>query len=462
MKKILVIDDDEDLLLILKDFLCSNGHEVSTAANGRLGLKELEGTMDLVLCDIKLPDFNGLEILSKIKKLQPHIPVIMITGYSDVSTAVAALRRGATDYVTKPLFPDEILLQIKEITSKSSGLVQEMSQASGSNEITKGKVKPPNLNSASTYIEGKSDIMNALNKNIALVAPTDMGVVVSGETGSGKEFVAKRLHQLSRRAKKPFISLDCGALPTELAASELFGHKKGAYTGAISDKIGHFELADGGTLFLDEVANLNYENQIKLLRVLQERKVKRMGDTVEKPVDFRLIVATNENLSNRVNTGEFREDLFYRLNEFSVHLPPIRKRGDDVLIFAKHFLTFANAQLSKDIKGFSDEVSECFLGYKWPGNLREIRNVVKRATLLCEGDTITKREIPVELMINDNEASVESFENMDLKAVAKRAERAAIIQALKKHQFNKTAVSKALKVDRKTLYNKINAYGIKL
>jgi len=462
MKKILVIDDDHDLLQILEDFLSSNGYEVVTATNGRLGLKELEGSTDLVLCDIKLPDFNGLEILTKIKKLQPHIPVIMITGYSDVSTAVEALRRGATDYVTKPLYPDEILLQIKELTNKSATIDKANSRDTRNSPKSTSKAQVSKRSADKRYIEGQSTVMNTLNKNIALVAPTDMGVLILGETGSGKEFVAQRLHNLSTRKNKPFVSLDCGALPPELAASELFGHKKGAFTGAVSDKVGHFELANGGTLFLDEIGNLTYENQVKILRVLQERKVKRMGDTVEKPIDFRLIAATNENLSNKVETGEFREDLYYRLNEFSLNLPPIHKRGEDILIFATHFLNLANAQLNKNIKGFSEEVSECFRTYKWPGNLREMRNVIKRATLLCEKDTISKLEIPSELMINETISIPGTFENMDLKAVAERAERSAIIEALKKHQFNKTSVAKALNIDRKTLYNKINAYGIQL
>lgn len=459
MKKILVIDDDLDLLQIMSDFLSSNNYEVTTAQNGRLGLKALNANLDLILCDIKLPDFNGLEILTKIKKLQSHIPVIMITGYSDVATAVEALRRGAKDYVTKPLYPDEILLKIKEVTSEQQQASIQQPK-SGNNAV---KLKESTTANSDEYVAGNSTVMTTLNKNLELVAPTSMGVVVLGETGSGKEFVAKRLHQLSDRATKPFISLDCGALPPELAGSELFGHKKGSFTGALNDKVGHFELADGGTLFLDEIGNLTYENQIKLLRVLQERKVKRIGDTKEIAIDFRLIVATNENLSNKVNSGEFREDLYYRLNEFSVSLPPIRKRGQDILLFADHFLQLANDQLNKNISGYSNEVKEYFLAYHWPGNLREMRNVVKRATLLCQGTEISKKEIPVELMLNENQAkAAENYDNMDLKAVAEKAERAAIIQALKKYQFNKTTVAKALNVDRKTLYNKINAYGIEV
>jgi two-component system response regulator HydG len=460
-KKILVIDDDADLLSILQGFLKSNGFEVVTAGNGKQGLKALERDIHLVLCDIKLPDFSGLDILSKIKKIQPHVPVIMITGYSDVSTAVEALRRGARDYVTKPLYPDEILHQIKEMTAEEAKPSVRTKEEPA--EATAVQTRSTDYRAIQEeYLPGESDVMLTLEKNIELVAPTDMSVVILGDTGSGKEFVAKRLHQLSNRNKQPFVSLDCGALPPELAGSELFGHKKGAFTGAVADKVGHFELADGGTLFLDEVGNLSYDNQIKLLRVLQERKVKRLGDVKEKPVDFRLVVATNENLQSQVRDGKFREDLYYRLNEFSLVLPPIRNRGKDVLRFTDHFLKLANAQLNRAISGISDEVKSHFMEYSWPGNLRELKNVVKRAVLVSDSDVINKKHIPAELMIKTEAPIVDVEDDLDLKTVAERAERAAIIKSLKKHHFNKTLVAKALNIDRKTLYNKINAYDIEI
>lgn len=461
MKRILIIDDDQDLLQLMDGFLTNNGYEVITESNGKDGLKALEPNIDLVICDLKLPDFNGLDILSSIKKIRPNLPVVLITGYSDVKTAVEALRRGAIDYVTKPLYPDEILILLKEIGTKSRGQYsQEVERETPAKSPNRVAEKQENDIDALTYVKGNCHLIQNLNKNLELVAPTNMSVLILGETGSGKEYVAKRVHELSDRKNKPFISLDCGALPKELAASELFGHKKGSFTGALNDKIGHFELADGGTLFLDEIGNLSYENQVKLLRVLQERVVKRIGSNEEKKVDIRLVVATNENLQERIAGGEFREDLYHRLNEFALHLPPLRKRENDILDFANHFLHLSNQQLGKRVERVSNQVEERFLAYSWPGNLRELKNVMKRAVLLCQGSEISKNDIPAELILNHFVEEEASYEDLDLKTVAERAEKNAIILALKKHQFNKTKVAKALKVDRKTLYNKISSYGI--
>lgn len=463
MKRILIIDDDKDLLSLMDGFLTNNGYEVKTEANGKSGLKAIDNTIDLVICDLKLPDFNGLDILSSIKKLRPFLPVVLITGYSDVKTAVEALRRGALDYVTKPLYPDEILLLLKDIAAKHPAQVNKaeaMPKEKPSSNSGSVKAKVTEDIDSKTYVKGSCHLIQNLNKNLELVAPTNMSVLILGETGSGKEYVAKRLHELSDRSKKPFVSLDCGALPKELAASELFGHKKGSFTGALNDKIGHFEMADGGTLFLDEIGNLSYENQVKLLRVLQERVVKRIGSNEERKVDIRLVVATNENLSERISSGEFREDLYHRINEFTLHLPPLRKREKDILVFANHFLQLSNQQLGKEVKGISDVVQDRFLSYQWPGNLREMRNVLKRSVLLCQGNEIGKNDIPAELVLNHTVDSEVSYEDMDLKSITERAEKNAIILALKKYQYNKTRVAKALNVDRKTLYNKISNYGI--
>lgn len=455
MKKILIIDDDVDLLNMLSMFLKQNGYATSAAPSGRKGLKLLDESVDLILCDIKLPDHSGLDVLTKIKKVYPQIPVILITGYSEVSSAVEALRRGATDYVNKPLFPDEILLRIKEVIGRRE---QHPTEEVVKEEQSVTSHEP----AASQYIEGDSNNMKVLNKNMHLVAPTDLTVMIVGETGSGKEFVARRLHELSERKNEAFVSLDCGALPPELAGSELFGHKKGAFTGAISDKVGHFELADGGTLFLDEVGNLSYENQIKLLRVLQERVVKPIGSTEEISVDFRLIVATNDDLLHKTQNGQFREDLFYRLNEFNLLVPPLRKRGEDIMQFAQHFLKLANQQLAKQVNGFSKPIELRFLAYSWPGNLRELNNVIKRAVLLCESSLISAKQIPPDMLTDSGNTTDFDLENVDLKAVAEQAEKQAIIQCLKRYQYNKTQVAMALNIDRKTLYNKIKAYGIEI
>lgn len=468
MKKILVIDDDLDMCQLLKAFLGKNGFEVNTVSSGSSAIRTIDKTYDLVLCDVRLPDIDGLEILSKIKEMFPYTVVIMITGYSDVRTAVTALRKGAVDYVTKPLHPDEILHQIKELTEKSSTAGRAGAIATSESKPEEvGQPKKMGVTAAASihdYVIGNSDIMLTINKNIELVAPTDMSVIILGETGTGKEYVAKRIHTLSPRANKPFVALDCGALPQELAGSELFGHKKGAFTGAVQDKIGHFEMANEGTLFIDEIGNLSYENQVKLLRVLQERKVKKIGDTKEKAIDIRLVVATNENLRLKIKEGKFREDLYHRLNEFNIEMPPLRDRGEDVLLFASHFLNLANSRLNKSIKEIAEEIKKVFNQYSWPGNLRELNNVIKRSVLLSNTDVIKKASIPPELFLEDFPAleGEERTEELDLKTVAEEAEKKAIIASLKKYQFNKTKVAKALNVDRKTLYNKINAYGIEV
>jgi len=471
MKKILVIDDDHDLLQLLKKFLEKNKYDVVVASSGGDGIRKLDKTFDLVICDVRLPDIGGLEIITKVKLKHPHIFIIMITGYADVRTAVEALRIGASDYITKPLHPDELINQIDELMEKQNfpvpvsavgEAVAVTSHPSSKVERSAVHVNIPGLQ----YVLGESAIMQSVNKNIDLVAPTDMSVIIMGETGTGKEYVARRIHDLSSRSSAPFVALDCGALPHELAGSELFGHKKGAFTGAVNDTIGHFEMADGGTLFLDEIGNLSYENQVKLLRVLQERKVKKIGGTKEKDIDIRLLVATNENLKNKMKNGDFREDLYHRLNEFSIEMPALRQRGKDISIFSNHFLNLANVRLNKNVNAINEKVEEAFFKYAWPGNLRELNNVIKRAVLLCNTIELRKEHIPSEIFFG--EQSLESFENTeddkitDLKSITERAEKRAIIAALKKYQFNKTKVAEALEIDRKTLYNKINAYGIDL
>ena len=337
MKKILIIDDDREICLLLRKYLTKKGFETHEALSGKEAEKWLKKQeVDLILCDFKLPDYNGLEMLEKIKIIRPAAKVIIITGYSDVRIAVEALKKGAFEYVTKPLYPDEIMLTI------INALETEHKQAA---PVPKKPSRPEA--SKTDFISGKSLSAQKVNKHIELIAPTDMSVIILGETGTGKEYVARAIHQKSARSGAPFIAVDCGALPKDLAGSELFGHVKGAFTGALRDKKGCFELANEGTLFLDEIGNLSYENQIKLLRVLQERKVKPLGGSQERKVDVRIIVATNEDLKTAVRKGEFREDIYHRLNEFKIELSPLRERKEDIEVFALHFLKLANEQLRK-------------------------------------------------------------------------------------------------------------------
>lgn len=468
MEKILIIDDDKDICLLLEKFLTKKDYEAKSANSGEEAVKILKKhEFDCVLCDYKLPDSDGLEMLQRIKILQPHVAVIIITGYSDVKTAVETLKKGAYDYVTKPLFPDEILLTIKNAiqSSREKEKVEE-------NELVKAEAQPKKdrkltRNVKKEYLTGKSKQAEIVQKHIDLIAPTDMSVIITGETGTGKEFVANAIHLKSKRKDAPFIALDCGALPKDLAGSELFGHVKGAFTGALNDKKGSFELADGGTIFLDEIGNLTYENQIKLLRVLQERKIKRVGGIKDIEIDVRVIAATNEDLKDQVKTGNFREDLYHRLNEFKIELSPLRERKSDVMLFANHFLDLSNDQLDKNVQGFDEEVEEKLVNYYWHGNLRELNNVVKRSVLLCQGNLVTRECLPREIITPEyfdmnTPASNQSDGAADLKAVSENAERSAIINVLEKTGYNKTKAAEVLNIDRKTLYNKLKAYDIKI
>lgn len=464
MSKILIVDDEADICLLLKKFFTKNGFEAHTASNGEEAIQFLKTKhADLVICDFKLPDYNGLEILQKIKIINSGIQVIMITGYSDVRIAVDALKKGAYDYVTKPLYPEEILHTVQ------NALKAEPKQVvTDSGNKSKKSLPVANQMNGADYIVGESPQALNVQKHIELIAPTDMSVVILGETGTGKEYVAKSIHRMSKRKGQPFVALDCGALPEELAASELFGHIKGSFTGAINDKEGCFERANGGTLFLDELGNLSYENQIKLLRVLQERYVRRVGGAKDIAVDVRVIVATNENLKSAVREGEFREDLYHRVNEFSIELAPLRDRGEDIALFAEQFLKQANQQLDKSVEGFEPAAQQILNRHHWHGNLRELGNVVKRAVLLCQGKKIDESCLPSELVHPENEEHTEIAIDMNgsipssLKAVVEQAEKTAILEVLKKTNNNKSKTAELLEVDRKTLYNKIAQYDIDL
>lgn len=465
MPNILVIDDDKDICQVLSKFLEKNSYRVMVAYTGEEGLKQLRtADFDLILCDYRLPDISGVELLQKIKVLNTNVAVIIITGYSDVKTAVETFRYGASDYVTKPLYPDELLVTIKENIAKNQaklGIQQ-------SDEIAP-QIKRSSTSKLSTdeFVVGKSTESKTVQRYIELIAPSEMSVIIHGETGTGKEFVAQSIHRLSSRTGRPFIAIDCGALPKELAGSELFGHIKGSFTGAVFDKQGSFEVANGGTIFLDEIGNLSYENQVKLLRVIQERKIKRIGATKDTPIDVRIIAATNENLSKTVKEGRFREDLFHRLNEFKIQLSPLRERKEDILFFADFFLKKANQALNKDVKTFSIDVKNYFSNYYWYGNLRELNNVVKRAVLLATGDEIQADHLPQEItrteaMLHQDGGGVMAIEeNVGLlKSIAWTAERQAIIDALEKVNYNKSKASELLNIDRKTLYNKLKLYNI--
>ena len=456
MAKILIIDDDADICLLLKKYFLKKGFDAQTATNGTEAIETLKkSSFDVVLCDFKLPDYNGVEILQKIKIINPVIQVIIITGYSDVRVAVEALKKGAFEYVTKPLYPDEILLTVNNALEKVTN--------SGVDKISKRKKEQK---SSFEFIRGESRQAKLVQKHIDLIAPTDMTVIILGETGTGKEYISRAIHAKSSRRDAPFIALDCGALPKELAGSELFGHVKGAFTGAIEDKKGCFELANGGTLFLDEIGNLSYENQIKLLRVLQESMIKKVGGTKDISVDVRIIVATNENLVDSVRSGDFREDIYHRINEFKIEIAPIRERPEDITIFSQYFLGLANSQLGKSVVEFDEKVLQYLCNYYWHGNLRELRNVIKRSVLLCQGNKINTEHLPPEITqpsVAHQEDIHISFNGSlpgSLKKVVEEAEKKAILEVLKRTNNNKSKTAELLCVDRKTLYNKLKSYHI--
>ncbi len=496
MSRILVIDDDVDMCLLLKRFLTKNGYEIALAHNGKKALEELENNEpNLVLCDFRLEDFDGKELLIKIKEKYPYTPVIIVTGYSDIKIAVDVMKLGAYDYVTKPLFPDEILLSIKTALEKKDKTPENPAVMIHNEELSnqnKGKTI-----ASGQYIFSDSPEFKHILKQIDLVSPTNYSILIYGESGSGKEAIAQEIHKRSRRKDNPFVAIDCGALSKELAGSELFGHEKGSFTGALNQKIGSFEIANGGTIFLDEVANLSYDVQVALLRVVQERKMRRIGGNKDIDLDVRIIIASNERLLDSARKGKFREDLYHRFNEFSIEVPPLRDRKYDLMIFARHFLKLTNDELHKSIRGFSPEVEAIFKSYVWPGNLRELKNVVKRATLLCDTDYILPTVLPFEItnfsklqfgepaeetssavttkqsdapppVITTYPAAASAPEPVftksleinehSLKGASIDAEYEMIVEALRKANYNKSKAAKILNVDRKTLYNKMKQY----
>jgi two-component system response regulator HydG len=502
MQKILVIDDDRDMRLLLTRYLQKHDFEVIEAANGKSALEILEKVEpQVILCDFKLGDMNGNDLLGKIKEHYRHIPVIIITGYGDIKVAVEVMKLGAFDYVTKPLFPDEILLTIKKALrntgTTSSTTVTADTGSTAAAPVAKDK-KLPEVTVSGQYIFGDSIHFQNLLEQINRVGPTNYSVIIYGETGSGKEAIAQEIHKRSARKNKPFVAIDCGALSKELAGSELFGHEKGAFTGALFQKVGSFEIANSGTIFLDEIANLPYDVQVSLLRVVQERKMRRVGGTKDIDLDVRIIVASNEALwsSAQKSKLKFREDLYHRFNEFSITVPPLRERKEDIKTFSNHFLKLTNQELGKNIKGFTPEVENIFRNYIWYGNLRELKNVIKRATLLTDGEYIDVRTLPFEItnfsklqfentnatqqpvapvaepapqeqhmeetvtpFVPHSGSSPDIFPNV-LKAVGIDAEYELIVKVLKQVKFNKSKAAKLLNIDRKTLYNKLEQYQL--
>lgn len=474
MAQILLVEDDLTYSRIVKTFLEKNNFSVTTTTKVKEAQTFLSGEkFELIIADFRLPDGTGMELLQWAKANFPNLQVILITHYSDIRIAIKAMKLGAFEYITKPINPDELLATVKE------SLAQKAESPRQSSAPTHSESKPSTTPTKNpSYVIGNSLEAEKLEKHIQLVAPTDLSVLVLGETGTGKELISKRIHEHSARKNGPFVALDCGALPKDLAGSELFGHVKGAFTGALDNKTGHFEMANGGTIFLDEVGNLSYDVQIQLLRAIQERKIRKIGGNKEIEIDVRIIAATNENLLTQAGDGAFREDLYHRLNEFTLHAIPLRNRKSDLEHFVKEFLEESNLRLNKSIRGLSSEVWDIFYQYDWPGNLRELRNIVKRAVLLSMGDKIEKDALPSELydpslMIekpapiipqpNSIPAPANSQQAIpvaDYKSHFQEQEKELILKVLQDTRYNKSKTARILNMDRKTLYSKMEKYGL--
>lgn len=438
---ILIVEDDLTFSTMLKTWLGKKGFNIDTASSCAKARKTLStDKFDLVLSDLRLPDQDGIQLLSWLRKNDIYTPFIIMTSYAEIHSAVEAMKQGASDFVAKPIQPDELLKKIKEAINPPTA----------EEEITE---KSAPETAPSNYLEGESEAAHQLYNYVALVAPTQMSVLINGASGTGKEYVAHRIHQLSKRSDKPFVALDCGSIPKDLAASEFFGHVKGSFTGALSDKTGAFEEANGGTLFLDEIGNLSYEVQVQLLRALQERRIRKIGSSKEIEVDVRLVSATNENLTEAIAKGNFREDLYHRINEFTLKIPDLKDRPEDILLFANFFLDQANRELGRNLIGFDAEASQALQNYSWPGNLRQMKNVVKRATLLASGDLIGIKDLCDELLNTPHEES-------PLTLHSEKDEMQRILNALKQTNNNKSKAAIILGIDRKTLYNKMKLYKL--
>ena len=431
----LLIEDDITFCLMLKTWLKKKGIQTESASTISSAKNMIErNSYDLILSDLRLPDGSGMDVLEWTHSKKKEIPFIMLTGYADIQTAVDSIKKGAFDYIPKPINPDILLEKIQEaLSSKKEAEV------------------PVSIN----YIKGNSALSKKLYEYVDIVAPTEMSILITGESGTGKEHIANLIHSKSARKSAPFIAVDCGTIPKELAASEFFGHTKGSFTGAIENKTGYFAMANGGTLFLDEIANLSSETQMQLLRALQEKKIRPVGSNDDIRVDVRIIAATNENLSETVGV-KFRDDLYHRLNEFSIQVPSLRERDEDIALFSNYFLNEGNQEFKKEVIGFTDEAMEIIQKYHWPGNLREMKNVIKRSVLLTTEQYISADILPQELKnkkseeINSNALHDEEFE------------KSQILKALEMCNNNKSQAALLLKIDRKTLYNKMKLYNMNL
>ena len=443
MKDVLIIDDVVTLGLMLKTWFQKKGFQVRTAINISDAKKTIqEQKPDLIISDLRLPDGSGLDLIKWVKGYYDDIIIIVMTSYADIQTAVECIRAGAYDYVAKPLNPEEILKKIQELENSEEKKINHSHHSSGNTGQNTG------------FIRGNSTEYKKVYEYVDLVAPTNLSVFIKGDSGVGKEHIARMIHEKSQRASGPFIPVDCGVMSKELSASDFFGHIRGSFTGAIHDKKGHFTEANKGTLFLDEVGNLSVDTQMQLLRVLQEKKIKPVGANKEIPVDVRVVTATNEDMDKAIASGKFRSDLFHRLNEFMIQVPTLEDCGEDISLFAHHFLQMANREMNKDVIGFDEKTLELFQCYDWPGNIRELKNAVLRLTL------VTHEQIIKSDLLKETLPDIYEYKQWDNLKSKDTEERERIKEALKKANNNKSKAAELLNIDRKTLYKRMSMYNI--
>ncbi|MBP1647913.1 MAG: NtrC family response regulator [Bacteroidetes bacterium] len=446
---ILIVDDEEIIRESLSFILTKEGYRVREAANGRIALEILrEDSVDLVLTDLEMPEMKGIELLEQVTRFSPETLVVIITAYGSIDTAIAALRKGAVDYILKPVEFDELLVKVQRLLSSRRLNVE--------NKLLRGEI---NRQYDFENIIGQSAAMQRVFDTIKKVAATDGTVLIDGKSGTGKELVARALHFNSKRAGKPFIAVNCGAIVENLFESELFGHKRGSFTGATMDKEGFFKAADGGTLFLDEVSEIPFQLQVKLLRAIELKEITPVGTALPISVDVRIVASTNKNLAKEVEAGRYREDLFYRLNIIEVNLPSLTERAEDIPLLVQHFVSKHAQEMNKPVKGVDNEVMKSLLAHSWKGEIRELENIIERAVIFAEGNLITKQDLPS--FFEQRQDAVYAFDaRRSMKDAVDEFERQYISHVLRANQFNKEATAKALKISLSSLYRKIEELDI--
>ncbi|UCF05044.1 MAG: sigma-54-dependent Fis family transcriptional regulator [bacterium] len=446
-RRVLIVDDEKGVRSSLEKLLSYESYKTFCAADGATALELVGGErIDIVLLDIKMPGMDGLEVLGRLKEMQPDLPVVIISGHGNIATAVEATKLGAFDFIEKPIDLERLLLTVR------NGITQ--------GDLARQNVQLKERAGVKTQIIGEHHEILTIMETIERVAPTNARVLIMGENGTGKELVARKLHELSKRSAEPFIEVNCAAIPEELIESELFGHEKGSFTGAISQRIGKFELADGGTLFLDEVGDMSLSAQAKVLRVLQESVFERVGGTETKKVDVRVIAATNKDLLGEAAENKFREDLYYRLNVVPIHIPPLRERRSDIAILAEYFLNEAAVELGTAPKKFSRRALDILMDYSWPGNVRELMNLIERLCILTSGDTITEDDLPQLTLTREGDILKDPFSLRTYQEFKDFTEKEFLVKKLQENNGNVSRTARQLGMQRSNLYKKLEKYDI--